>query len=98
MADIGLIERPTITPTLDGNNTKLSHIVVEGYQPKDEEGNDAGEWFSVDNSVADGIILGKPVTALCGHRWIPGDDPSKYPVCPRCVEVAKEHGWRVPTG
>ncbi len=33
---------------------------------------------------------GKPVTALCGKRWVPTADPSKYPMCPTCAELAGE--------
>ncbi|MEX0869483.1 MAG: DUF3039 domain-containing protein [Nitriliruptoraceae bacterium] len=33
---------------------------------------------------------GKPVTALCGKRWVPNADPSKYPMCPTCAELAGE--------
>jgi len=32
-------------------------------------------------------ISGKPVVALCGKVWVPGRDPSKYPVCPVCKEI-----------
>jgi hypothetical protein len=27
------------------------------------------------------------VTALCGKKWTPGRDPSKFPVCPECEEI-----------
>ncbi|MFA9446783.1 DUF3039 domain-containing protein [Egicoccus sp. AB-alg6-2] len=33
---------------------------------------------------------GKPVTALCGKKWIPDGDPSKYPMCPTCSEIVAE--------
>lgn len=33
---------------------------------------------------------GKAVTALCGKRWKPDADPSKYPMCPTCAELAAE--------
>ena len=32
-------------------------------------------------------VSGKPVVALCGKVWVPGRDPSKYPVCPVCKEI-----------
>lgn len=37
--------------------------------------------------LADAIINGTPVTALCGHTWVPGRDPRKYPVCSRCQDI-----------
>lgn len=33
---------------------------------------------------------GTPVTALCGKRWVPDGDPSRYPMCPTCAELAAE--------
>lgn len=32
-------------------------------------------------------VMGTPVTALCGHTWVPDRDPAKYPVCPKCMEM-----------
>jgi len=32
-------------------------------------------------------VEGVPVQALCGKRWIPNRDPSRYPVCPTCKEI-----------
>jgi hypothetical protein len=34
-------------------------------------------------SAVDGV----PVTALCGKKWLPGRDPDKYPVCPKCKDM-----------
>lgn len=33
---------------------------------------------------------GTTVTALCGKRWKPQGDPSRYPMCPTCSEIAGE--------
>ena len=32
-------------------------------------------------------VEGVPVVALCGKRWVPNRDPSRYPVCPTCKEI-----------
>lgn len=32
-------------------------------------------------------VEGVPVVALCGKKWIPNRDPSRYPVCPSCKEI-----------
>lgn len=32
-------------------------------------------------------VHGEPVIALCGKRWVPTQDPSRYPVCPSCREI-----------
>ena len=37
--------------------------------------------------LADAMILGQEITALCGKKWIPSRDPQKFPVCPDCREA-----------
>ncbi|MDR3201700.1 MAG: DUF3039 domain-containing protein [Bifidobacteriaceae bacterium] len=32
-------------------------------------------------------VSGSPVIALCGKVWIPGRDPSRFPVCPACKAI-----------
>jgi len=32
-------------------------------------------------------VTGEAITALCGKRWVPTRDPSRYPVCPACREL-----------
>jgi hypothetical protein len=33
---------------------------------------------------------GTAVTALCGKKWRPDGDPSRYPMCPTCSDIAAE--------
>jgi hypothetical protein len=40
------------------------------------------------DKVTEAYVLGKPVVALCGKRWVPTRDPKRYPVCPTCKEIA----------
>jgi len=37
--------------------------------------------------ILESAMSGKPVIALCGKVWVPGRDPSKFPVCPVCKEI-----------
>ena len=37
--------------------------------------------------IVESAVTGKPVTALCGKKWTPGRDPSKFPICPECQEI-----------
>lgn len=32
-------------------------------------------------------VEGVAVQALCGKKWIPNRDPSRFPVCPTCKEI-----------
>ena len=39
------------------------------------------------DKIVESAVTGKPVTALCGKKWTPGRDPSKFPICPECQEI-----------
>jgi hypothetical protein len=43
--------------------------------------------FVPKDKLADAIINGTPVRALCGKVWVPSRDPKRYPVCPTCKEL-----------
>jgi hypothetical protein len=78
----------------DGDHDRMSHIVLEGYTPK--EGEQAGEYVSAGPSVVEGIVNAVPVRALCGKEWVPGRDPKRYGLCPTCKEIAESMGWKIP--
>jgi hypothetical protein len=88
------IEAETIvnssTQVDDEDHERFTHIVLEGYTPKD------GEFVALNNSVVGGMINATPVMALCGKVWVPGRDPQKYPICPTCKEIAESMGWSLP--
>jgi hypothetical protein len=44
--------------------------------------------------ILQSAVSGTPVVALCGKVWVPGRDPSKFPVCPVCKEIYE--GLRAP--
>jgi hypothetical protein len=90
-ADTELIVRSTIELD-EGDHERFTHIVLEGYTPKD------GEFVALDNSVVGGMINATPVKALCGKVWVPGRDPQKFPICPTCREIALTMGWSLPGG
>jgi Protein of unknown function (DUF3039) len=37
--------------------------------------------------ILEARIFGTPVTALCGHVFVPQRDPQKLPICPKCKEI-----------
>lgn len=37
--------------------------------------------------VLEARIYGTQVEALCGHKFVPKQDPSRLPVCSKCKEV-----------
>jgi Protein of unknown function (DUF3039) len=38
------------------------------------------------------LVTGEAIVALCGKKWVPTRDPSRYPICPSCAE-RKAAGW-----
>ncbi|MFT4124309.1 MAG: DUF3039 domain-containing protein [Microbacteriaceae bacterium] len=70
------------TDTLDRELEELlaRELVEEGdherfshYAPKDK--------------IVEAAVTGKPIRALCGKKWVPTRDPSRFPVCPTCKEI-----------
>lgn len=58
--------------------------VREEVEPGDHER--FAHYVRKDKIVAS-AVSGAPVIALCGKVWVPGRDPSKFPVCPVCKEI-----------
>lgn len=56
----------------DGDHDRFAHYVW-GKNPK--------------ALVTQSMVTGVPIKALCGKRWVPSRDGSKYPVCPDCVRI-----------
>lgn len=54
----------------------LSHIIDRGTGPK-----------SAQELVLEAMVNGTPLTALCGHTWVPSRDPRKHPICEKCLEI-----------
>jgi hypothetical protein len=77
-------------PELDGDHERMAHIVLEGVDQED------GEFVAAGTTVAEGVVMGTPVRALCGKVWVPSRDPKRYPLCPTCKEIAESMGWAVP--
>jgi len=76
-------------PALDGGHERLTHIVLEGFKPSEDE------FIPTGNSVVAGMINNTAVKALCGKVWVPRNDPSRHPLCPACKEIAESKGWYV---
>ena len=41
------------------------------------------------DKIVESAVTGTPVKALCGKVWVPGRDPSRFPVCPDCERIFK---------
>lgn len=76
----------------DGDHDRFTHLVLEGFPLAD------GDFVPVGNSVVEAMVTSSPVVALCGKKWVPSRDPSRYPLCRTCAEVALARGWKLPIG
>jgi len=92
VADTGITVKPELVdPALDGDHERMAHIVLEGFRPDEES------FVATGNSVVEGMVNGTAVKALCGKIWVPRRDPTRYPLCPTCREIAEARGWRIPS-
>lgn len=85
-------ERTEVVTTDDGDHDRFAHLVLEGFNVKD-----AG-FVASGNSVVDSMVSSTPVVALCGKTWVPDRDPTRYPLCRTCAEIALARGWKLPAG
>lgn len=42
--------------------------------------------------ILEARVEGLPVTALCGHTWVPSRDPKRLPLCGECEAIFAMHG------
>jgi len=73
-----LDERTELDTTLATEEPRHAHIVYRGDDPRPARA-----------IVLEALVLGTPLTALCGYTWVPSRDPSKLSVCPKCLEMAE---------
>jgi hypothetical protein len=58
----------------EGDHERFAHIV----------------WTPGRNAAAvltEARVMGTPVKALCGKRWVPSRDPARFPICPECKQI-----------
>jgi hypothetical protein len=74
---------PQQTPELSGDT-----LLDERTDERTDDGDhDRFAHYVRKEKIVESAVTGKPVIALCGKVWVPGRDPSKYPVCPDCLKV-----------
>lgn len=72
---------PTIAP-VTGTNRPIT----------DDGDHDRFAHYAKKADVTRAMVEGCAITALCGKKWVPTRDPSRYPVCPEC-KARKEAGF-----
>lgn len=73
--------------------TRKGSVVDETELQRDiEQQLDAGDHerfahYVKKEKIVESAVSGKPVTALCGKKWVPTRDPNRFPICPTCKEI-----------
>jgi hypothetical protein len=76
--------------TRERSNTDFDQITQTIERPVEQEddgGHDRFAHYVKKNQIVESAVTGKAIEALCGKKWIPSRDPSKYPICPMCKEI-----------
>ena len=76
--------------TRERSNTDFDQITQTIERPVEQEddgGHDRFAHYVKKNQIVESAVTGKAIEALCGKKWIPSRDPSKYPICPICKEI-----------
>lgn len=62
-------------------------ILLDGEKKTSEPGDhDLFAHYVEKDGLADAIINGTPMIALCGKVWVPHRNPDNFPTCPECIE------------
>ncbi len=84
-------ETPVIAPVVEPVTTPTE---APGARPVDTDDGDHDRFahYAKKADITRALVTGEAITALCGKKWVPTRDPSRYPVCPTCRE-RKAAGW-----
>lgn len=85
----------TTTPTI-APETITQETIAPVQSPEDVD-TDSGDHdrfahYCRKEDITRAMVTGEAITALCGKKWVPTRDPSRFPICPTCVE-RKAAGW-----
>ena len=69
--------------TLTGGDTLLE----ERTASTDDGDHERFAHYVEKDKIVQSAVTGTPVRALCGKKWVPGRDPSKFPICPDCQRI-----------
>ena len=73
--------------TLGGADSSGSLLLEEQQDLIEPGDHERHSHYVRKEKIVESAVLGVPVTALCGKVWVPGRDPSKFPVCPDCKRI-----------
>ncbi|MGV1036224.1 MAG: DUF3039 domain-containing protein [Candidatus Nanopelagicales bacterium] len=80
-------QTPTLAP-LESPDLGGSTLTEERTDPRLSEGDhERFAHYVRKEKILESAMSGDPVIALCGKVWVPGRDPSKFPICPDCKAI-----------
>jgi hypothetical protein len=75
----------TATETPSGGTSTITEERVD--VSTDNGDHERFSHYAEKQKITEAMVLGTPVTALCGKVWVPSRDPSRFPICPTCKEI-----------
>ncbi len=76
-----------MTSPLDSPGLSGDTLTEERTASVDEGDHERFAHYVQKDKIVESAVTGTPVIALCGKKWIPGRDPSRFPVCPDCKAI-----------
>ena len=74
---------PLDSPSLSGDT-----LLEEATRISNDDGDHERFAHFVEKAkIVESAVTGEPVKALCGKIWVPGRDPSRFPICPDCKKI-----------
>ncbi len=81
---------PTTSPATSPTTAPATPEVAPQRPELDEGDHDRFAHYVSKRELEKARRTGKAVTALCGKKWRPNADPSRYPVCQTCADIVAE--------
>ena len=81
------LSSPMSSPDRGSTGLLERELVEQPVEPGDHE---RFAHYVRKEKILESALSGEPVIALCGKVWVPGRDPSKFPVCPTCKEIYEQ--------
>lgn len=79
--------QPLEQPLGDPGTSTLTLERPDTREQLDEGDHERFAHYVRKEKILESAMSGDPVIALCGKVWVPGRDPSKFPVCPECQKI-----------
>lgn len=69
------------------SSTTLEHEKTLNQSLNEPDDHERFSHYVKKDKITESLITGIPVIALCGKVWLPGRNPYKFPICPKCKEI-----------